>query len=373
MALIVYLDTQDYIKLFNEPQESPNHQVLTKLLAYRDRGEIVIGFSFVTIMEFITKPDVVNRPERVRRGQLIKDICGPHAFPYPTDLAKGATFPNRGRWMHTGVEKALSAKEFRADIHKAIVKEFAKTDGLNRHLRRKIGKKGTMSQLIRESASTWGRKRSDFGQYPVSDEIIQSRLMERFLKGQCSDSEFETRMNAWISDPAEFSRIAYDYADQPNMIEEFFGKATDEIERMAKSIQDALIGFQQFNVQQLKIRENLIQFGMDKYIAKKVTKQFPLPEVDVNNPHERLEAAFGKDRVGHFNHYLGQIMKPGYSFKRSDVMDIMQMCYVYDCDLFRCDKAMENTFRDYQPFQNKLVGRFTELPDRIERLLVATA
>ena len=106
MALIIYLDTQDYIKLFNEPTEGPNHQVLTDLLAYRDRGEIVIGFSFATIMEFITKPDAANRRERVRRGQLIKDICGPNAFPYPTAIPKGASFPNDGCGC-LGVAKSL--------------------------------------------------------------------------------------------------------------------------------------------------------------------------------------------------------------------------------------------------------------------------
>ena len=89
MPRIIYLDTQDYIKLFNEPNAGPNHQVLTDLLAYRDRGEIVLGFSFATILEFITRPDAANRRERVRRGQLIKDICGPNAFPYPTAIPEG--------------------------------------------------------------------------------------------------------------------------------------------------------------------------------------------------------------------------------------------------------------------------------------------
>ena len=96
MALIVYLDTQDYINLFNESDEGPNHQVLADLLEHRDRGEIVIGFSFATILEFITKPDAANRRERVRRGQLVKDICGPNAFPYPTAIPKGASFPMTG-------------------------------------------------------------------------------------------------------------------------------------------------------------------------------------------------------------------------------------------------------------------------------------
>ena len=50
-------------------------------------------------------------------------------------------------------------------------------------------------------------------------------------------------------------------------------------------------------------------------------------------------------------------------------MDLIQMCYAYDCDLFRCDKSMANTFRNFEPFQGKLVDRFSELPKRIDILL----
>ena len=60
--MIVYLDTQDYLNLFYEPDNGPNHKVLEKLISFRDRGEIVIGFSFATIIEVITKPDAANRP-----------------------------------------------------------------------------------------------------------------------------------------------------------------------------------------------------------------------------------------------------------------------------------------------------------------------
>ena len=194
MALIIYLDTQDYIKLFNEPADGPNHQVLTKLLAYRDRGEIVIGFSFATVMEFITKPDAANRFERVRRGQLIKYICGPNAFPYPTNIPKGASFPNNGMWIFSAGEKVMSAEECRKIIRETYLDELKTLEGLNRRTKRQLGRKISMRELIHKTEFTWGRKRSDWGEFPVSDEIIESRIVERFMKGQCSDCEFEKRI-----------------------------------------------------------------------------------------------------------------------------------------------------------------------------------
>lgn len=372
MPLVIYLDTQDYINVFNEPQDGPNHQVLSKILQFRSRGEIVIGFSFATIMEFITKPDAANRQERVRRGQLIKDICGPNAFPYIGDLAKGANFPNGGRWMFARDEEVVSAKKFKRQMHDTLVEELAKVEGLNRSQRRQLGRRASMSELIRRNGSSWGRRRSDYGEFPVSDEIVESRILERFMKGQCSSSEFESRMSAWLSDPAEYSRIIYDYADHPNAIAKYFGKSTDDIERLASQIQEVIAGLSKANAERLDMREKLVEAGMDKAGARRLTKQLSLPEPDPERLSAKLEPVVGKGRAGHFYHYLLRIMKPGYAFRRSDVMDLMQMCYAYDCDLFRCDKAMANNFRDFEPFKERLVGRFDELPERIASRLEDT-
>lgn len=369
MALTVYLDTQDYINIFNEPEGGENRLVLERLIQQRDQGKIVIGFSFATILELITRPNSENRSERVRRGELIKDICGPNSFPYPTDLAKGATFPNGGRWMFPKDSNVISARSFRKEMHTALQAEVANAEGLNRALRRALSRKSSMQDLIRRSGSTWGRKRSDYGKMPVSDEMIQSRIMERFMKGQCSDAEFEARLGAWLSDPAEYSRIIYDYADKPNIIEEFFGKPTSQIEDAVAKVQGVIADVKRHNDEILKARQNLRDLGMDNRTARNLTKQVELPEADFQGITEKLEAVFGKGRAGHFVHYMRHAMVPDYRFKRSDVMDLIQMCYAYDCDLYRCDKAMGNMFRDFEPFEGKLVSRFGDLPDRVEELV----
>ncbi|WP_456389371.1 hypothetical protein [Profundibacter sp.] len=202
MASLVYLDTQDYIKIFNEAATGPNNLVLNELLKARDCGEIVIGFSFVTIMEFITKPDLSNRAERVRRGELIARVCGKNAFPYITDMANGATFPNGGNWMLHSGEKVISARSFRKRMRREFELQIAKQN-VNRHIRRKLLRNGSMDELFKQSGTVWGRKRSDWGDIPVSDEFIESRVVERFFKGQCSDADLENRLSSWLYDPAE--------------------------------------------------------------------------------------------------------------------------------------------------------------------------
>lgn len=369
MALTVYLDTQDYINIFNESDKGVNHLTLNRLLNQRDQGKITIGFSFAIIVEFITKPNLGNRDERVRRGELVKSICGPNAFPYPTDLAKGATFPNAGHWMFPKDARVISAHSLRTKMYAAARTEVDKLEGLNRSQRRSLARKTSIQELFRFSGSTWGQKRSDFGQIPVSDEVIQSRIMERFMKGQCSDLELETRLSEWLHDPAEYSRIIYDYADQPNVIDKFFGENTSRIEDAITEVQNAIRDHRNLNNEMLKTRRNLRSLGMDKQKARTLTKQVKLPTIDYQEITEKLETLFGQGRADHFIHYIQYAMNPDYRFKRSDVMDLFQMCYAYDCDLYRCDKAMGSMFYNFQPFKGKLVTRFRDLPERVEELL----
>jgi len=102
----------------------------------------------------------------------------------------------------------------------------------------------------------------------VSDELIESGVINRFMKGQCSDAEFEDRINRWITDPAEYSRIVYDYADKPNLIDEFFGEGIDRMEASFRDIQDNHQALDQLGEKFLNIRKTLIETGMDPRKAK---------------------------------------------------------------------------------------------------------
>ena len=158
-----------------------------------------------------------------------------------------------------------------------------------------------------------------------------------------------------------------------NIIPKDFGKATDDIEAVFRQMQDIVASMQETNTELLSLRSNLRKAGIKKTEARRLTKQFSLSNPDPENNTTKLEASVGKGRAKHVYHYLSScILKPGYTFKRSDVMDLMQICYAYDCDLFRCDKAMANNFRDFEPFKGKLVGRFAELPERIDSKLTET-
>lgn len=368
-ALVVYLDTQDYIRLFNEQGHGPAHEVLDQLLALRSKGFIVIGYSWAIMLEFITRPTDEYREERVRRGQLVKDICGRNAFPFYTDLKRGARFPNNGYWLTGRNGKLLTAGWFRREMERQYLTTLAEQQGLNRSQRRRLRTPSAMRQLLRENTSTWGSKRSDFKGFPVSDELIDSGVLTRFLKGRCSDAEFEERVNRWFSDSSEFSRIAYDYADHPNLLDEFFGPSLKKIEGALLGMQEASRNFDEIGQAIQSRRQDLIRMGFDKRKARELTPPHKRPTFDPTDVVRKLEELIGKGRVEHFGHYFLKASRKGYKFQRSDIMDVMQMCYVSDCDFFRCDKAMADLYKDFEPFAGKLVAKFSDLPTKIEAKL----
>lgn len=365
LPLKFYLDTQDYINFFNQPADGPANAIKRQLIQKREAGQIIIGYSWAIMLEFITRPTDKHREERIRRGELISELCGKNCFPFYSDLRNGAKFPNGGIWMTIRKGKLFSATDFRKKLLKDYRQTVSEQKQLNRHQRRTLMRSASLPVLLRRSGNTWGRKREDFGDFPVSDEIVESRILERFMKGECSDFEFESRLNKWFSDPSEFSRIAYDYGGHENLKDQFFGSALDSLEKSFENFQILLSQREAIKSSFREARKNMEEAGLSRRTARQITKLPPVEEFDTSVIVRKLEDVVGEGNCDHFGHYISKAIKPNFRFRRSDFFDLLQLCYVQDCDLFRCDKAMAQLFSDYEPFKGKLVGRLSELPDRL--------
>lgn len=363
------MDTQDYINLFTQAEDARCHHVLRQLLSWRDEGRILVGFSFFTIVEFITKPDEDNREERVARGRLIKNICGKNAFPHPTDWMLGARFPNHGMWLGRPENKLVKAAKVRKQIFTNAKAELAKQQTFNRAKRREMAKPKNIIKLLGKLDPDWASDRSVWQGIPVSNQIIESRLFERFVRGDCSDQEFERALNSWLTDPEEFSRLVYDYGGTENIKDAYFSASFVKITEAVKVLSSLQEKIRKHNSDLLEARKVFIDRGLDPKIVRKRLKQYSLPQSIFDSVEKRLEAVVGKGRAGHFRHYCYQLSKKPDQFKESDAFDLMHLSYVYDCDLMRCDKAMASTFKDFEPFKGKLVSRFEDLPGRIEGML----
>ena len=153
------------------------------------------------------------------------------------------------------------------------------------------------------------------------------------------------------------------------MITEYFSNSIDVHQRNLNSLQEKLQSLLDYNQRALSLRSKLIDAGYDKRNAKNLTRQIKLPEFDRNFRHIEFEELIGEHRAGHFYHYFQIACKPGFQFKKSDIMDLIHLTHAYDCDLFRCDKNMASIMKDFEPFKGKLVSRFKDLPEKIEEKL----
>lgn len=369
MSLVVYLDTQDYINFFHAKNGDKYSIILNEIIEHRDAGRIILCYSFAIIMEFITKPSDENRDERVRRGQLIKSLCGKNSLPYITELAGGVVFPNDGHWMLSSKERLISGKKFKLQLINQLRKKILTSPEYNRASRKRLSKPSEIEKMLKRPEMKFGRTRADFGDFPVSDEFIESQVAERFVKGQCSAAEFESHVNAWLSDPAELSRIMYDYSNLENMKDKFLGRQIENISKLIMDFSNHIAAIQEINQEKVALRRSLVEAGMHKSKARKDVPLIKIPKIDLKSGSSDLTELIGEQRVDHINHYIEKATAPGYRFLPSDIFDIFQMCYVYECDLFRCDKAMAHLFSDFTPFQGKLVPRLEDLPLRISDAL----
>lgn len=363
--LTVYLDTQDYINIFNEPDGGENRKILDILLRFRDDGHLVIGFSAITLLEFITEPDDNNREERVRRGRLIKNICGKNAFPMIVDLGSGARFPNGGNWLLAEGNKLISASKVLRDLCEYYKSEVNKLGG-NRNQRRKLLKQLALEKLVLKNG--FGRNISDYGNIPVSREFVEGRYIEKLILGKISHTEFEKVANSFLIDPEEYSRIVYDHYKKQNMIDLYFGKVKEDIKTAVDKFQNHMSTIKLFNSAVTDARAKLIESGRDKKEVRSQLKSVPVID-EFPNRLVNLEKNIGEGRSEHFVHYFRKLQRLSLKYKESDLMDLWQLCYAYDCDFFRCDKAMADSFKDFKPFEGKLVGRFSDLPTRIKEKL----
>ncbi|MCA2010323.1 hypothetical protein LCM17_02410 [Cereibacter sphaeroides] len=369
-APLVYLDTQDFIRFRDNRNDASVAAQYAELKSLRRSGRIRLGYSALNIWEFITparKAEFVQ--DRTERGELVVDLCGLNAFPFYSDLATGAHYPNNGLWMPAGL---LSKAQDFDKILKEKIKDFLAAKGIaaNRDFRRKLKSPSFLRSLRHEFS---GHEDSSL---PVSSDInpmiglIIGKYFEGYLLGKISSRMLNRKLVGWASDPRSFGSLWHEFGGGVSALDEFVYKylikiieiieevilRLDEISEIKKKLQG----------ERSKIMADMVRAGFDRRLAKSLLPRMPVVEDDFQfAPGEFNLDAFGDGRLEHVVHYANKRIARVGRTQRSDVVDMMHMLYAYDCDYFRCDKAMFNLFADFPPFSGKLVASIPDLLDRI--------
>lgn len=220
---LVYLDTNDYINGYYHPN-SVTRQAIDYIVELREKDKIQIGYSGFNVIEFITKPSNESyREERKARGAFIKRVCGHNAFPYITDLERGASFPNDGIWMPLQAMEPFRSKNITKLLRKSLNAELKRL-GIFRKQRRSFGNPiEVVRKIIRENPS-WGRSVNDFGDLPIPRSVIEDGTILRIFLGEVTGRSAEKSLTACLSDPEIFSEIYYTSESIQNVVDEYFRK-----------------------------------------------------------------------------------------------------------------------------------------------------
>ena len=195
--IVVYLDTNDYINIHQHRQEESISSVLTYLKDQTALGHIIVAYSPMIVLEFLTRPGAGFTPNRVDRGKLLSELCGLNVF--SMEFGSGnKLLRSDGNWMGPGLTKGISIKAKLAEGFAKARKEGLSTPGLNRAMKRKIASDSYIFSQLKSSSVKFGRRREDFGTMPVSQEFLDGRYFERYIKGQIREQTVQIAFTKWL-------------------------------------------------------------------------------------------------------------------------------------------------------------------------------
>ncbi|MEO8241305.1 MAG: hypothetical protein ABI832_03280 [bacterium] len=369
--LVVYLDTQDYVNIQHRRDNTANASVLNYLLTKVADGDIIIPYSPMIVLEFLTRPGSGLGEDRAERGRILKEFCGLNTFAMefgkPNDSLR-----SDGNWIGEDLTKGISLKpllqKYINEARAAIISQSS----LNRKARRQLSNDRFVWKYLRTVNPTFGRKKEDFDPIPVSQEFLDGRFMERYLRGEISESTVHEAFSKWMTDPEEFCRIYYEYNNSPNAIDHFFGKTIKSLGDASKKAEDLCKEIIESQKLRLSLRQDIIASGVEKRAAVKMTPPFK-SNYNLESLREKTDMTFGVGKGDHFLTYFLAILKGKTSWLSSDFGDLFHFIYAYKCDLFRCDKKMASIMAECPAFSGKLVASFFDLPKRIDEELEGKA
>ncbi|GLQ39395.1 hypothetical protein GCM10007908_30150 [Rhizobium albus] len=368
--LRIYLDTSDYARLYKSKPGDSIDQVLNFLEENIQRGTIEIGYSYWVVTELIQDGAEDYAEDRFERGSIIRRLCGSNAFPYLTDLVNGARFPNGGYWMPLDTVSSLSVSPMAASMRDKIKGD----PRLNRSLRRKLATRSGLQEAFRQYADGSLLQQSEFPDIPFTPEFIEGNYLKRYLTGEISEQAVNRKIREWMSDPRIFFRMYYQYGRGKNPLTPIVDGAAETITadlekfiRLQRDVEDlyssARISYEKYKFQKLKFENNTGLNTSMISLAKPKKPVFPAPEI-------KLDEIFGLGKSAYINTYLKQATKQAFQFSPSDLVDLLHLRYIFECDLLRCDSKMAAIFRTcpHMP-SSRIVAKLEDLPGRIaERL-----
>lgn len=365
----LHLDRSDYAAMYCAPPGSDAAKIRDFLKRKAARDNIQIGLSYHVVFELLQTAPPEYRDDRLSRAQLLVELCGKNAFPYPTDLGQGHRFSTEGLWIP------------RIDLHdfevENIVAHYADAvaRGLNlsRQERRAFCKRRNFVNWARADE----RRLKEFPwSAPFEPELALSGEFRRYVLGEMSRTEANNRLRCYLTNPINIYNTWFDHYGLDNPI-------VDRRDQMASQLTFLLSELKAILANQADLRARIrselnatgdnalspparAQLRVRDREVKTFGSELKSPE-ELNKNAPRWKELFGEASGTLAAQILFAFYNDGRDIKHSDGIDLIHAMYLPHTDLWRGDRAFSTLLIDNRvDFCSRIVPSLAELPGRIE-------
>lgn len=373
MAIRVYLDTQDYVRLYQN-RDYEVQRVYDYLCKKVDEGKIEICYSYIIIGEFITSYDQAYKNDRLERINLIKRLCGQNTFLFINRLVgTDEVVSYNGDWLPKFPLLGVLSKPLSQEMGKLLT-------SLNLNSGNEEDIKNTLRVVLYANPDLYNSRlnQSDF-EFPLPDSFTNSNIFMRYLCGEVPEDEIEKVLLETVFDLNKFIDTWFEYASKKNSLYEFIQDSGIGIFNMVDKFVTILETTHSNNTSQLRVIEEAIKsaglistFKTEIENTKKELKLYGDLDVDIilQRLDPKLLEIYPKSFFELIIIYARACIKTGRSIKKSDIGDILHAAYLPYSDIWRGDISFCTILKQQKiNYHENVVDKFLDLPKRIEAKL----
>lgn len=369
MAISIYLDTQDFVKMYRS-SEFGTSEILNYLCEKVDSGEIEIAFSAWIVSELITYSSHEYREDRIARIELVNRLSRGKAYLFPTKIrSNDRVISPEGDWL-PDIDVLVKLKE-------GIISGLQEKFGEFFNVLKNNGEITDMTRtLLRQSITPGINQLADFTEFPLPPLLKSSNIFMEWVIGDVPDEDIVNEVRKFYTDLKLFRSIWFDYSGKNNYLHDLLKDA-------ARGIIAAISSLERFvseveNIQKvIKKSFKNSKFPLSKQAGEDLEKLERYRNLDVGEL-KKLLLEKTPDIFKTFPEYSFPIIlayikgriQIGGKIKDGDYGDVLHAIYLPFVDLWRCDKACGSILiTGGSPYQDRIVSDLFDLPSAIEKKL----
>jgi hypothetical protein len=399
---VAYLDSSDY-SVLSRAMDDPKHPaapIYHFLADAVDKKQVQIRFSSINVVE-MAHLDTSSIEFALGRARCLQRLSRGKCFRFWTEVTAteckniiegrpvyiGVTSDD-GEWFPDMSELGVTLRKSLMSDVRRLLRERAPNRQQRRAAERQWFPDGKLSKAAIEALQP-GRCEllSALAQeFPFGDRFYHDDMMLKYAAGQVSEAELLYEMTVVFRDVEKFIGWTYETRDKERAATKWLratGQHTIEaVEKVRREFANIVGQSEVTPAIRRKLREVLQEFA-HKFRRSRLENVFSEVKSTSSsfacNPEEWrsqvLESEMGSipsfdayiiGGYEHFRRHLEMSRNP----KQSDTADILHLCYLPYCELFRADGDFSSTAAPVaEAYGTKVVSKLSDLPRAIDRCL----